>query len=86
MRLESDMLVAVLLRLMEMGITALPLHDSVIVARKHGLVAAGVMEEVARQYAGVSIPVRIDAQFHALTQDLAASKKVQRSSSLSLCI
>lgn len=60
MRRESDLLVAVLLRLIGMGVTALPLHDSVIVAQRHGGTAKLVMEEEALRLIGVLIPVKID--------------------------
>lgn len=61
MRQESDMLVAVLLRLMSIGVTALPLHDSVIVARKDAPLAKRAMEDVARMLIGTEIPVKIES-------------------------
>ena len=45
MRHESDLLVSVVTALFKNGITALPLHDSVLVARSHTDVAKGVMEQ-----------------------------------------
>jgi hypothetical protein len=60
MRQESDMLVAVLLRLISIGITALPLHDSVLVARKDGPLAKRAMEDVAKMLTGAEIPVKIE--------------------------
>ncbi|WP_315742424.1 MULTISPECIES: hypothetical protein [unclassified Bradyrhizobium] len=60
-RLESDILVAVLLRLIDLKISALPLHDSVIVARSHGEAAWGVMRDEALRLVGVDMPVKIDA-------------------------
>ncbi len=61
MRVESDMLVAVLLRLIDIGIKALPLHDSVIVARPDGEAARRIMVEEAQRLTGANIPVKIDA-------------------------
>lgn len=61
MRLESDILIAVLLRLIDLGIGALPLHDSVIVARSDGEAARRIMLEEARRLTGTDIPVKIDA-------------------------
>ncbi|MGY4306257.1 hypothetical protein ACVIJ6_003500 [Bradyrhizobium sp. USDA 4369] len=60
-RLESDILVAVLLRLIDRRIGALPMHDSVIVARSDGEAAQSIMREEARRLVGVEIPVKIDA-------------------------
>jgi len=45
MRLESDMLVSVVTALFKNGITALPLHDSVLVARSHAETAKAFMEQ-----------------------------------------
>ncbi|WP_050382298.1 hypothetical protein [Bradyrhizobium pachyrhizi] len=59
-RLESDILIAVMLKLISVGIGALPLHDSVIVARSDGEAARRVMLEEARRIAGADIPVKID--------------------------
>ncbi|MEK9279886.1 hypothetical protein MTR72_09575 [Bradyrhizobium sp. ISRA442] len=58
-RLESDILIAVMLRLIDLGISALPLHDSVIVARSDGERARRVMLEEARRITGADIPVEI---------------------------
>jgi hypothetical protein len=55
------MLVAVLLRLIAVGVTALPLHDSVIVAQKDAPLAQRAMEDVARMFVGVEIPVKIES-------------------------
>ena len=61
-RLESDMLIAVLLRLIGLEVSALPMHDSVIVARSDGETARHVMlEEARRRTGGVEIPVKIDS-------------------------
>ena len=45
MRHESDLLVSVLTTLFKNGITALPLHDFVLVARSHAKTAKGYMEQ-----------------------------------------
>ncbi|MCA1397221.1 hypothetical protein [Bradyrhizobium sp. BRP56] len=59
-RLESDILTAVMLKLISVGIGALPLHDSVIVARSDGEAARRVMLEEAQRIVGADIPVKID--------------------------
>jgi hypothetical protein len=58
-RIESDILVAVLLKLNALGITALPIHDAVLVARSHGKAAQRVMEAEAKKATGASIPAKI---------------------------
>lgn len=50
MRIESDMLIAAVTVLFKQGITALPLHDSVLTARSHGEAAKKVLEAVFRQH------------------------------------
>ena len=60
-RQESDILVAALLRLIDLRIPALPLHDSVVVASSDGSEVRQVMEEEARRLIGADIPVKIDA-------------------------
>lgn len=59
-RTESDILVAVLLKLNALGITALPIHDAVLVARSHGEAAQRIMETEARRVTGVRIPAKIN--------------------------
>jgi hypothetical protein len=58
-RTESDILVAVLLKLNALGITALPIHDAVLVARSHGETAKRIMEAEARKVTGAKIPVKV---------------------------
>jgi hypothetical protein len=58
-RTESDILVAALLKLIARGITALPIHDAVLVARSHGKTAQRIMEAEARRVTGVRIPAKI---------------------------
>jgi hypothetical protein len=61
MRIESDMLIAAVTALFKQGITALPLHDSVLVAGSHGEVAKKVMEAAFRQHTGsIRATVKID--------------------------
>lgn len=55
MRRESDILVAVLLRLIALGIIALPIHDSVIVRQDLAEDVRQIMQEEAPE-----IPVKID--------------------------
>lgn len=52
MRLESDMLVAVVTKLFEQGVTALPLHDSVLVAQSNAEITQRVMEDAFRNATG----------------------------------
>jgi hypothetical protein len=59
MRIESDILVAVLLSLMKDGITALPLHDAVLVQERHAETAKATMQREALRRIGVAIPVDI---------------------------
>ncbi len=61
-RLESEILIAVMLKLIGLGIRgALPLHDCVIVARSDGEVARAVMLEEALRLTGADIPVEISS-------------------------
>jgi len=54
---ESDIVTTALLRLMELGIPALPVHDSLIVPKRHGGWVREVMEEAYRRHTGFSITV-----------------------------
>jgi hypothetical protein len=58
-RIESDILVAVLLKSDALGITALPIHDAVLVARSQGTTAQRIMETEARKVTGARIPAKI---------------------------
>jgi hypothetical protein len=49
----------VLLRLIGSGVTALPIHDAVIVGEPHQLKAQKVMREVFREMSGVEAVVTI---------------------------
>ncbi|MFT4096116.1 MAG: hypothetical protein QM651_03275 [Rhodoblastus sp.] len=59
MRIESDIIVRACLELAAQGITALPIHDAVLVARSKAMIAAGVLERVAEEVAGVVVPVSV---------------------------
>lgn len=54
---ESQIMVDILLKLVALGIPALPLHDGLMVGRSHGDVAAQVMRDVSFKHLGVEIPV-----------------------------
>jgi hypothetical protein len=54
MFIESEILVDVLLQLLDRGITALPVHDAVIVARSKAPMAKEVMLSVFQAHTGVS--------------------------------
>jgi hypothetical protein len=57
---ESQIMVAVLLRLREDGVVALPIHDSIIVPRSVAGQAKAVMEETFAGTVGVPAVVRVD--------------------------
>lgn len=57
MLVESDIVTSALLRLMEAGVPALPVHDSIIAPRRHREVVRRVMEESYRRHTGFSIAV-----------------------------
>lgn len=54
MRIESDILVAVVTALFQSGIAALPLHDAVLVTRSHAETAKEIMEDEVRHRTGSS--------------------------------
>jgi len=54
MFLESEVMVGVLLRLIDGGVVALPIHDAVIVAKRHLEVTTQVMMEVYKEHLGVA--------------------------------
>jgi hypothetical protein len=57
---ESEILVDVLLQLTDEGITALPIHDAVMVGRQHAKRTKEVMTEVFRLHTGTPGEVRED--------------------------
>ncbi len=54
MRIEADMLISVVRQLFKAGIAALPLHDSVLVARSHSRLAKRYMEAEFKRQTGAS--------------------------------
>lgn len=54
---ESDIMTSVLLRLMGLGIAALPIHDSVVAPARHKATVKRVMEEEYRRQMGFDIEV-----------------------------
>lgn len=59
MRIESDILVATLLSLMKRGITALPVHDAVLVPERHAATAKATMQRESKRRIGTVIPAEI---------------------------
>lgn len=57
MFLESRILIAVLLRLIDLGITALPMHDGLMVAESKARTASRVMGDVSEELTGHRLPV-----------------------------
>lgn len=55
---ESSILVALLLRLTELGIAALPIHDGIMVRQSHKEAAIQAMREVSEHHLGVPLPVK----------------------------
>jgi hypothetical protein len=56
-RAESDVIVAVLLKLQALGITALPIHDAVLVPKSRAGAVEAVMRETFREMTGLPIQV-----------------------------
>jgi hypothetical protein len=50
MRIESDMLIEVVTHLFSGGVTALPLHDAVLVAESQAALASDVMQAVFQRW------------------------------------
>ncbi len=59
MSTESRIIVAVVLRLMREGITALPMHDGLMVAASRLDRARAVMGDVAESEVGYRLPVKV---------------------------
>ncbi len=57
---ESQIMVEVLLKLIDQGITALPIHDGLLVARKHEETAKAVMLSIFREATGMDGVVSVD--------------------------
>jgi hypothetical protein len=69
MNTESNIMVAVLLRLRALGIVGLPVHDALIVARSEAGTAAAVMTMTAEDVASCRLPVTIDAEDEGTEDD-----------------
>ena len=54
---ESEIVTSALLKLMGMGIPALPVHDSLVVPKRHGNRVRRVMEDAYREHTGFGIAV-----------------------------
>lgn len=61
-KLESDILLGVLHRLMDRGIVALPIHDAILVGTSAAEEAKEVMEAVSASITGSPIPAEIKVQ------------------------
>jgi hypothetical protein len=58
-RTESDLLITILLRLLQEGIVALPLHDAVLCAASRVETVARAMGEESERFLGFRLPVRV---------------------------
>jgi hypothetical protein len=54
MRIESDILITVITHLFKSGVTALPLHDAVLVAKSHARTAKEVMQAEFQLRTGIN--------------------------------
>lgn len=87
MRVESDILIDVLLTLMDEGITALPVHDAIVVASSKKERATCAMVEAFKKRTGAVIEVRKEcapAMVGAATSSSPASSSSSSSSSSEL--
>ncbi|WP_338312909.1 hypothetical protein [Bradyrhizobium sp. TM239] len=57
MRIESDMLIGIITHLASLGVTALPLHDAVLVAESKAHVAADAMQAAFSMWTGSSCAI-----------------------------
>lgn len=78
MKIESDLLVAILLRLKEMGVVALPIHDCVLVRQKNESTAKSVMEATFREILGVEGRVEIKRSATVGYTSVSPSSPLQR--------
>ena len=60
MFVESEILIAVLLQLLERSIVALPVHDAIIVRQDRAPVAMSVMKAVFKEHTGVPAALSCD--------------------------
>ena len=58
MLVESDIMTSVLLKLMELDIPALPVHDSVIVPNQHEGAAGHIMQDTYKEHTGFNIAIK----------------------------
>jgi len=58
MKTESDIMVALLLRLASIGITALPMHDGIMTAHSLADIATEVMGDISEELLGYRLPVK----------------------------
>jgi hypothetical protein len=59
MRTESDLITAVTIALFNRGVAALPIHDAVVVEKRHAEAARSMMEQQAKALTGAIIPAEI---------------------------
>jgi hypothetical protein len=59
MNKESNLLVAILLRLKALGVVALPIHDCLLVSHKNESVTKTVMEQCCMEFLGVEGVVEV---------------------------
>jgi len=62
MKLESDILVCVLLRLIDEGVGALPIHDAILVRQDQVMAAKAAMEEVFQEEVGIVPEVSVSSE------------------------
>jgi len=55
---ESNIMTSVLLKLMEIDIHALPIHDSVLVPSRQKNIASNVMQEIYKEHTTFSITIK----------------------------
>lgn len=65
-RIESDLMVALLGTLRDLGILGLPIHDCLIVPASKVHHVRPVMEELAKEKAGADIPVKMELSGHVI--------------------
>lgn len=65
MRIESDMLIGVITHLASLGVTALPLHDAVLVAESKAYVAKDAMQAAFSMWTGSSCAI-VSIEFNPL--------------------
>jgi hypothetical protein len=61
MRTESDILITVLLRLLDIAVVALPMHDGLMVRRDNAARALEIMRAVSKAQTGFELPAKVTA-------------------------